>query len=465
MLIKWFLNMVFGRKNLSPLEKIRKSKVELFQRVVEKKIEELNKNGESGPRAHLRYLALKDFYRDREAMKEFIFINGLYFTNNVDIENLANFKEAEKAAGEKNIENWERSLNNTMEAFSKLIERKVSELRARGSIDDGVACGLEFLALEELFEENEIADKNIKKEDWKKAGYANCTVACIEDLESRIQVGRTLRKELGQKAGSYEYKTCPKLNLFLDVLNRVYEQKRKSLLAQGQKEQLREFGIQEAYKVNIERIIYNYKKAQNFMVVYHPRNQALGHALKVLDIENDIVIAQDLYTGLDKSDIRKHRIADLVSEGDEIFVVMDDDVLTEEELSTIILSTEEIPTVERIVNVKDIFANSIIFTVKYEKLQELYDVLMSDRESLTMVNLFSGFRDGIWHGIYSLENFLSFFILNSINKELVLPKFTDGRDEFIICSSKSFKEKYFKEESELSEEKKKSMKMAIGEAV
>jgi len=457
--------MVFGRKNLSPLEKIRKSKAGLFQRVVEKKIEELNKNGESGPRAHLRYLALKDLCRDRDVMKEFIFTNGLYFTNNVDIENLANLKEVERAAGEKNIENWERSLNNTMEAFSKLIERKVSELRARGSIDDGVACGLEFLALEELFEENEIADKNIKKEDWKKAGYANCTVACIEDLESRIQVDRALRKELGQKAGSYEYKTCPKLNLFLDVLNRVYEQKRKSLLAQGQKEQLREFGIQEAYKVNIERIIYNYKKAQNFMVVYHPRNQALGHALKVLDIENDIVIAQDLYTGLDKSDIRKHRIADLVSEGDEIFVVMDDDVLTEEELSTIILSTEEIPTVEKIVTLSDFLENWIYFKIKIEKLRERCQIFLLESESLDLAMVLCDFKDGAYQYTFSFNKLIHDYIYKNAQRSVLLSKFTEGSDEIIVGVPPSLKEKYFKEERGLTKEERKGIKMVIGEVV
>ncbi len=465
MLIKWFLNTVFGRKNLSPLEKIRKSKVELLQRVVEKKIEELSKNGERGPRAHLRYLALKDLYRDREAMKRFIFDSRSYLVDLKDVENIGKVKEEERPLVHNRMDSWERSLDNTMEAFSKLIERKVSELKIRGSIDDGVVYGLEFLALEELFEENELVNRNIKKEDWKKARYANCLVACIEDLESRIKVDKILRKELGQETGSYVYKTYPKLNLSLDVLNRVYGQKRKSLLAQGQEDQLRKFGIQEAYRVNIEKIIYNYKKAKNFMLLYHPSNQTLGHVLKVLDIEDDIVIAQDLHTGMDKSNIKKYRVADLIAEGEEIFVVMDDDVLTKEELSTIILSTEEIPTVEKIVNVKDVFSNSIIFTTKYEKLQELHDILMSDREALAIVILLSSFSDGIWHNIYSLEEFLRSFILNRVNKEQVLPEFTDGVDEFIICSSKSFKEKYFKEDSELPEDKKKSMKMAIGEAV
>lgn len=458
MSIRRFLSGIFGRKTLS-LEEIRKSRIKL---IVENKIEELRRKGESGPITHLRYLALNDFYKDRWAMKKFIFANGLYFVNLKDVENIGKVKEEERPLVHNRIDSWERSIDNTMEVFFKLIEQRVSELRARGSTEEGVVCGLEFLALEELFEENELIRKKIKKRYWKKARYANCMIACIEDLESRVQVDKILRKKLGQRTGSYVYKTLPNLDLFVDVLNRVYEQKRKSLLAKGQEKQLREFRTQKAYKVNIERLIYNYKKAENFMIIYKPNNQIIYHALKVLEIENDMIIAQDLYTGIDKSDIRKHRVADLIAKGEEIFVVMDSDELTKEELSTITLSTDEISGVEKIVTLNDFLEEWVYFKIKIEKLKEHCQFFLSESESLNVVMVFYDFKNGTYQYIVPFNELIHEYIYKKAQRSVVLSKFIEGSQmKLLLGAPREIKGKYFKEEKELSEEERKSIKVVI----
>ncbi len=468
MAVKRFIVDIFDRARYT--KQTNNNLANLVCSIVEKKAEVLREKGEKGPIAHLRYLALKELYSDKAAMKRFLFINGFYIVSRADVERLNKIEDKEeKMAIWKKMDTWEKGLSEAMDGFFDLIGKRAADLSR--SMDEDDPYGLRFLALEELIEERECAQKNIRKEDWKRSRFANCTVACIEDVECRIEVDKLLREEFNQKGSSYSkssvggwsshvYDKTPDLLLITKALNSAYKKKRRALIAMGNNDGLRRFRMQEAYHVNIERLIYNYKLKENFTIIYTPYGQTVSHALKVLMIEDGIVLAQDLYTGEDKFDIRRHKIADLMKDGQEITVIMDSDELTEEELSTIVLDQGPYnePEIERVVDLNYASCGDIYFRVKGEKLKSgSYSFFL---KKYIRAYILAGFRDGAYHGVMPVDTFLYNYAHKNIKHDPILYESA----ELIIQSAKEIKEEYFKEAEELSDEERKAIKTVIYES-
>ncbi len=151
MAIKRFITDIFDW--IRPAKQTKQAIAGLIQDIFEKKVEELRVKGERGPIAHIRYLAIKEFYGDKAAMRRFLFSNGFYIVRRKDVENLKKIKDKEKEKIVwRKMDTWGESLTEAMNAFFNLIEEKVLDLKRRGSIDADEPWGLRFLAAEEFIE-------------------------------------------------------------------------------------------------------------------------------------------------------------------------------------------------------------------------------------------------------------------------------------------------------------------------
>ncbi len=297
-------------------------------------------------------------------------------------------------------------------------------------------------------------------------------MACIEDIECRVEVDKLLRRELSERGNLFDktpieelgspyiYDKSPTLVLIEDILNRAYKKKRKALVARGNNNELYRFRTQKSYWVNIENIIERYKEKENFIIVYKPCGSKCKHALKVLMVEGDTILAQDLCTGQDKIDIRRHRVVDLTREGQDVVMIMDSDELTEEELSAIVLdqNTYSRPEVEKVVDLNYASSGDIYFRVKSEKLKSGPRPFLSEKYSRAYI--LADFRNGAYHGIMLVDRFINNYTHQETGHD---PAFYES-SELIIQASKEFKEKYFKQELELTAEERKTIKTVIYES-
>lgn len=476
-MLEKIINSIFGNKVLetnkadaaiqrSSPEKIRQSRVESICHIIEIKVKKLREESQKGPLIHLRYLALKGFFDDKAMMREFLFATRTHVINFEDFDRLEAIKDDQKEWNRRwnSIESWEKSIKTSINIFFDLIIEKSLEIKQRGSICEGIKYGLELLAVEELFEERDVVGKNIDKEDWKKSRYGTCGVACIDDVECRIQIDRILREKLGEKKDSYEYDKVPTLNIFLETINPIYEKKRQSILAKQEdpEENLDRFRPQKGYWVNIERLIPKFEEARNFTIIYRPKGQVIQHALKVFDIQGNIIFAQDLCTGKDKIDVRKHNIKDLLAHSDDLCVVSEDIELTKEELSAITLTTDYTPSAQKTVDINEgMGKNRAHFKMKIEAIEKNCSAFLSYSNELVSVMVLCNFENGAYQNCYQFDQLLHDYFQNKVEHSAIRSKFTDGSDNIIISASRGIKDRYFAFEEELSDEEKSNTKMIV----
>ncbi|MCK4307732.1 hypothetical protein KAW50_05855 [candidate division WOR-3 bacterium] len=451
------INKIFGRRKVNK----RLSLIRFIQQVIEDKVMELKKKGESGPRAHLWFLAIKELYTDKKPKDRLSYLVSKGY------------------------------MKNLIEQSDGLIEEKLEELRRRGVKDGGVIGGLQFLAIEELCEEKEIALGRIKEEELVRAKHGNCMVAaCIDDLECKIQTDKILRKEAHKQTGRY----LTNYNLFRDALNQVYDQKRKDLLHKSKSEVGINFPFQRGYKLDTERVINLYKTTENFAIIYFPSLQSIYHALKVIDVDAGYVIAEHL-DEISEISLGKARIQDLISKNEEIIVVMDEGPsreLTEGELSDLSIPLHEAsllmpellelePEYESTVRL-DLFIGTVNEEIekrkkelleegKWEELDKLEDTKTIFKVKLEKFKNFY-FSEVMYYTMILYKsrlgeyyNFLFFLGLDDEyaygpkNRKVPLSYCIDESEEFFLVTPRRIKEKYFKEEKELSEEYMRTMDM------